>query len=389
MEHQLLVLFGLHPQVLTETLYGLCVRRKVPISRVVAIATAEAKQKSISVLLNPMSGAFYELCREYPQAFEKIDFSEVSIRVAQEAGVPIEDIRTSTQSQAYLDLIMATVSDMTSRDDVCLHCSVAGGRRTTSVYLAMVMQLLARPHDRMYHLLVSPSKAENHPGFFFPTRHSKPMLTDMAEAFDAKDVSVELVDIPYLRLRPRVPNELLASPSYRDILKWVQRDVEIAAHVMPLHIDPDKRCIVIGALEIALDPVELAVYWYFAEKSSLRSETIPREEYSNYFERPHADGHFSAKASSRMRAMYEVIVPKKEMRQRFLGAFSKEGRIELDHLRPHFTRINQKIRARLPDEDLHRWYLITSVGPRGDTCYGIRLDREFIRLPGPPRDTAP
>jgi len=381
MEHQLLVLFGLHPQVLTEALYGVCVRHKIPISKVVAIATAEAKQKSISVLLNPRTGAFYELCREYPEAFEKINFSEESIRVAQENDVFIDDIRTSNQSQAFLDLILASVSEMTTQDGVCLHCSVAGGRRTMSVYLAMVMQLLARPQDRMYHLLISPSKAESHSGFFFPTRSSKPMITDSGEAFDAKEMSVELVEIPFLKLRPRVPNELLASPNYRDILHWVQRDVEVASHVLPLRIDVDKRCIAIGAIEVPLDPVELAIHWYFAEKNFFRPVEIAREEYGKYFERPNADGHFSAKASSRLRAMYEVIVPRKEMRRRFFSAFSKEGRLSLDHLRPHFTRINQKIRAKLPDEDLHRWYLITSVGPRGDTCYGIRLDREFIRLP--------
>jgi CRISPR-associated protein (TIGR02584 family) len=101
MEHQLLILFGLHPKVLTETLYALCVKRRVPISKVIGIATAGARQKVVEQLLNPVTGEFYKLCREYPQTFKHIHFSPESIRVAKEVGYEIVDIRNSRQSQAY------------------------------------------------------------------------------------------------------------------------------------------------------------------------------------------------------------------------------------------------------------------------------------------------
>lgn len=386
MEHQLLILFGLHPKVLTEALYGLCVKRKVAISKVIGIATSGAKQKLTDALLNPVSGEFYKLCREYPEHFKRIHFSPESIRVAYENGVEIADIRNSKQSQAYLDLIMATVSEMTSKETVTLHCTIAGGRRTMSVYLAMVMQLLARRRDRMYQLLVDPWEAETNSDFFFPTRASHPMTTYNGKPFDAKDVTVDLIEIPCLRLRPRVPDELLASPNYRDILKWVQREVEVASPTLPLRLEVDKRCIAIGAIEIPLEPVELAIYWYFAEKSFLRPAEIPQEEYARYFARPKADGYFSRQASSRMWELYSAVVPREDMRTRFDQAFNKERRLPLEHLRPHFSRIKSKICEKFPNEDVHRWYVISAIGPRGDTCYGIRLDREFIRLPSPARD---
>ena len=67
------------------------------------------------------------------------------------------------------------------------------------------------------------------------------MTTYNGNPFDAKDVTVDLIEIPYLRLRPRVPDELLASPNYRDILKWVQREVELARQlqktVVPIWIE--------------------------------------------------------------------------------------------------------------------------------------------------------
>ncbi len=388
MEHQLLVLLGLHPKVLTETLYALCARRKVSISKVIGIATSGAKQKAVAELLDPVAGEFYKLCREYPESFKRIHFSPECIRVAGEDGREITDIRNSRQSQIYLDLIMATVAEMTANKTVTLHCAVAGGRRTMSVYLAMVMQLLARRQDRPYQLLVDPWEAETNSAFFFPTRASHPMTTYNGKPFDAKDVAVDLIEIPYLRLRPRVPEELLASPNYHDILKWVQREVEVASPILPLRLEVDKRCIAIGAIEIPLEPVELAIYWYFAEKSFLRPAEIPPEEYERYFERPKADGYFSRKASSRLWELYSAVVPRKGTRSRFDQAFNKERRLPLEHLRPHFSRIKSKICERFPNEDVHRWYLISAIGPRGNTCYGIRLDREFIRLPspGPPRD---
>jgi CRISPR-associated protein (TIGR02584 family) len=381
MEHQLLILFGLHPKVLTEALYGLCVKRKIAISKVIGIATSDAKQKLVDALLNPVSGEFYKLCHEYPEHFKRIHFSPECIRVAGEGGRAITDIRNSRQSQIYLDLIMATVSEMTANAAVTLHGAVAGGRRTMSVYLAMVMQLLARRQDRLYQLLVDPWEAETNSAFFFPTRDSHPMTTYNGSPFDAKDVAVDLIEIPYLRLRPRVPDELLASPNYRDILKWVQREVEVASPILPLRLEVDKRGIAIGAIEIPLEPVDLAIYWFFAEKSFLRPAKISPEEYERYFERPQADGYFSRQASSRLWELYSAVVPRKDMRTRFSNAFNKERRLPLEHLRPHFSNIKRKICKKLPNEDVHRWYLISAVGPRGDTCYGIRLDREFIRLP--------
>jgi CRISPR-associated protein (TIGR02584 family) len=56
MEHQLLVLLGLHPKVLTETLYALCIKRKVAIGKVIVIASGVAKQKAVPKLLHPAAG---------------------------------------------------------------------------------------------------------------------------------------------------------------------------------------------------------------------------------------------------------------------------------------------------------------------------------------------
>lgn len=381
MDHHLFMVLGRHPEVFTEALYGLSVKRGIVVNDVHCVTTGWAKQKVTPELLNPVSGAFYRLCREYPEYFENVYFSAEHIQTARFENEEIDDVSDSAQSQAFLNLILQKIIALADNDDSALHCVVGGGRRTLSVYLAMVLQLLARPQDKLYHIVVRPKEAEINSDFYFPTRNSFPMKTYNGKPFDAKDVHVELVEIPFLRLRPRIPNELLASQNYGDILDWLQKDVEASAHPLPLTIDLQNRCISIGAIDISLEPVELAIYSYFAERSFLKPANDAYEGYAAYFEQPNPDGHFSKEVSSRIRVLYEEIVPREEMRQRFLAAFSKDGRLPLDYFRPHFSNIKKKIIAKIPNEDLHRWYVITSIGLRGNTSYGIKLDREFIRLP--------
>lgn len=381
MEHNFFIILGSHPEVFTEALYALSVKKKITVKDVHCVATGWAKKRITSNLLNPVSGAFYRLCREYPEHFKNIYFSAEHIHTATIENAKIDDISDSARSQAYLNLILQKIIALVNDDASALHCVVGGGRRTLSVYLAMVLELLARPQDKLYHIVVRPKEAEINSDFYFPTRDSCPMQTYDGKSFDAKDVQVELVEIPFLRLRPRIPSELLTSPDYGNILAWLQKDVEAAAHPLQLKFDLQQRCISIGAFDIPLEPVELAIYLYFAERSYHRIADRVCDGYAAYFEHPNPDGHFSKETSARIRKLYEEIVPREEMRQRFLAAFSKDGRLSLDYFRPHFSNIKKKIIAKIPNEDLHRWYLITAIGPRGNTSYGIKLDREFIRLP--------
>ncbi len=59
--HILLALLGRSPQVLTETLYALCVSNKVPIEEIWAISTLEGKHAALEKLLAIENGQFYKL----------------------------------------------------------------------------------------------------------------------------------------------------------------------------------------------------------------------------------------------------------------------------------------------------------------------------------------
>ncbi|MFQ5639584.1 MAG: CRISPR-associated ring nuclease Csm6 [bacterium] len=381
MEHRVGILLGLHPKVFTESLYALCVKRRVPVSEVTVIATASAKQKTIEILLSSDAGKYHQLCREYPEQFKSIQFSANSIRVAGNDNEGIWDISHSGHSQAYLDLIMKTVAEITAQEKVCLHAVVAGGRRTLSVYLAMVMQLLAREQDRLYHLVVHPWEVETNSDFYYPTRESRPMVTDGGTAFDARDVSVELVEIPFIRLRNRLAaGKVNLSNGYHHLLAWVQEELNGALVFPELILDLATHSLKIGEDTVRLQPQQFAFYWYFADLSRNRPQNIQIAEFEKYFERPR-----SPYASERMRdalcERFNLVDPGGEMQRKFIATVLENRELPMTWVLQKISRVNERIRSQLTQLHLVPFYQISSVGKYGHKSYGIKVDGKKIQTP--------
>lgn len=118
-------------------------------------------------LLSSESGKFYTFCQEYGIDPQTIKFDENSIIVVKDrVGNPIEDIRTIEENTAFANLITSFIRDKAEDTDTILHCSVAGGRKTMSIYMAYALQLFGRPQDTLSHVLVSEG-FESHPEFFY------------------------------------------------------------------------------------------------------------------------------------------------------------------------------------------------------------------------------
>jgi CRISPR-associated protein (TIGR02584 family) len=192
LQHELIALLGRTPQVLTEALYGLCVQEGIPISEVSAISTQEGRQIAIDKLLDPRAGRFYQLQRDYPMQCRQIRFSTEQIYVAHDGLLPLPDIRSRQDSETFLELILRVLWERTSNPNTAVHCSLAGGRKTMSTYMALVMQMLGREQDKLYHVLLTPFEAEHHVEFYYPAPQSRMLkLTDGRE-FDSARVKVEL-----------------------------------------------------------------------------------------------------------------------------------------------------------------------------------------------------
>ena len=102
--------------------------------------------------------------------------------------VPLEDLRTTAHNVAAADRIVQRIREWTSREEVVLHASVAGGRKTMGLFLSQAMSWFARPGDDLSHVLV-PQAFENRT-FFFP----EPGNPDHAEV-------VDFALLPFVRMR--------------------------------------------------------------------------------------------------------------------------------------------------------------------------------------------
>ncbi len=262
----LLAVTGLSPQVVTETLYALAVRTEtafVP-SEIRIITTQEGRERARLSLLHPRSGWFHRLRRDY--SLPPIAFDDDHIHVLRDSdGNPLDDIRSPEDNLRAADAITDQVRRLTQDPDAALHVSIAGGRKTMGFYLGYALSLFGRPQDRLSHVLVSPPY-ESHPQFFYPTPYSEIIHTQHPDSrpLDVKDARVTLAQIPFVRLRDGLEQELLQQGTdYSRTVAEAQRAVPLLA----LRLDPTNCHLNAADINLTLRPAEFALYWLMAERA--------------------------------------------------------------------------------------------------------------------------
>lgn len=380
LRHHLVALLGRTPQVLTETLYALCVQARIPISQVSAISTQEGRQIARAQLLDKNNGHFYQLQRDYPAQCRRLRFSPKQIFVAHDGLLPLHDIQSRRDSENFLALILRVLWEKTNDTHTAVHCSLAGGRKTMSSYMALVMQMLGREQDKLYHVLLTPQEAEHHAKFYYPAPQTHMLKFANGRAFDSAKVKVELVEIPYVRLRERLPIELLdRRASFAELLQWTQAELAALPRVPVLQLLP-KRCLLrIGGREIELPPVEFCLYWHFAERSQKRAASIPREAYEQYFEKPEGSAFLATASVEDLKNKYRLLEGSTSMFKRFENSLQRDRGLTLERLLQYISKINRKLDAALADLETHELYRISAVGRYGK-YYGLKLDGRLIRV---------
>lgn len=261
----LLAVTGLSPQVVTETLYWLAVRREpafVP-TEIRLITTAEGADRARLELLHPDSGRFHRLREDY--GLPRIVFDTDSIHViGSSRGAPLTDIREPADNTCAADCITAIVRELTRDGASALHVSIAGGRKTMGYYLGYALSLYGRAQDRLSHVLVN-APYESHPEFFYPTPRSRVIhARGDGRPFDTRDARVTVADIPFVRLRDGLDGDLLTGQaSFSSAVAEAQR----AVPPVRLVLDPAARALVAGGERVALIPRRFALYWLLAERA--------------------------------------------------------------------------------------------------------------------------
>jgi CRISPR-associated protein (TIGR02584 family) len=191
----LVITTGASPQLVTETLWALLRRSPSWVPDRVVIATTHAgHEMHRGISQRRPSLPIEERVRDLfvqegrPESVPPIEYLIPRLR----DGAPISDLRSPDEVAAFAELLFSRVRALTDDDDVELHLSIAGGRKTMSAVASQVMTLCGRPRDTMSHSLVEPASLEGRDYFWWPGNDGR---TDLGDA------RVDLHELPYIRLR--------------------------------------------------------------------------------------------------------------------------------------------------------------------------------------------
>lgn len=355
----LLAVTGLNPQVVTETLFGLAVNRQTPFvpTEIHVVTTKEGAERAEIGLLDPKKGMFHQFCRDYGlEGMIRFEANQIHVLSGHD-GQPLEDIRSEADNVAAADTITELVHGLSADPDAALHGSLAGGRKTMGFYLAFALSLFGRPQDRLTHVLVSqPFEAD--PQFYFPPPEpevlfiqNKPVRTDTA--------CITLADIPFVRLRAGLPEQLAAGEvRYSEVVRALQGVVGSQEMV----IDLDRQMVRCGAAVLKFQPQPLAMLAWMARR---RLDGQPPVRV--------LDADPEGFLAEYRRIVGQMAHSFEQARELLIDG-DHEGRVAF--FREKRTRVNKALKSWLGD--WARPYFIHSFGDRPETSYGLELSADSL-----------
>jgi CRISPR-associated protein (TIGR02584 family) len=356
----LLAVTGLTPQVVTETLFAMHHQGQALPKQIHILTTAEGFQRAKLTLLN--DGWLARFYIDYQ--LEKTDFSERNIHILQDAtGKPLADIRTQADNQAMADGITEWIRSLTADQDIALHVSIAGGRKTMGFYAGYALSLYGRSQDRLSHVLVS-ADYESHPQFYYPTPYSQVIYGNdpTRKPLDTQNAEVMLADIAFVRLRHGLDDALLnGKSSFSESVAKAQQALGSAY----LSIDLKLRSINAQDIVIKFIPTDLAFYSWLI-KRQLAGQQLPACPCDGAPELEYAEQYLQE---------YRLINGELGGADRTIQAL-QQG-MSKSFFEQRKSRINKTLQQLLSHGASA--YLISPVGKRPQTRYQIMLDADQIQ----------
>jgi len=371
MRNILLAVVGLSPQVITETLFAIHQQgRKVDVIHI--ITTRSGKEMINAYLLSPKDGMYYHYLDEYGIDPASIAFGFDHIHTVKDNnGTEVLDIAGEEENEWLLKKCLELTFQLTNDPDTAVFFSIAGGRKTMSACLMVAAQFYGRPQDRIYHVLVSPG-FENSRNFYYLPKVSVPIELKDSDGQpyvkETRYAEIKLVPIPFVSIRKQLSDTMLSEP--KDPATLMLSLVRECPSF--LTIDLTTATIDYKGHEIDIMPARLALYTFFA------------------LEKKDCTKGISCRACSDCYLSIQNILDRKEQiaklykdisRGRESVGMSETGILGLDA--ENFNSYKAKIR-----KDLERGFglyslpelAIESAGKRPDTKYGLRIDRDRIRM---------
>ncbi|MCG6659399.1 TIGR02584 family CRISPR-associated protein [Halomonas campisalis] len=365
-----LMVAGLSPQVVTETLYAF--HRESSTSLVGAelhlITTLEGAQRAELTLLTGANARLPKLIADY--GLPDIRFSTTHLHIIPDSqGRPLEDIRTPDDNAAAANFITQRVRDFTSRPDTALHVSLAGGRKTMGFYIGYALSLYGREQDTLSHVLVS-ERFESHPEFFYPTPESQVIYTRDGKPLDTRRAEVTLARIPFVRLRDELPQEALVQQlSFSDAVALLNAATQPAQ----LRVSVSTPRLICNGISVTLEPMEWMLYLWFVHRCQQRAEPLT----------PPVEGHPDRALANEMLGVIRHFDLEDRLSPRSLAAL--EDGLDLGPLRTRRSTLHRKLKLGL-GRRLAEPFMIANVRHQRHSGWALTLCPEQITLTHHPLD---
>jgi CRISPR-associated protein (TIGR02584 family) len=282
-KHILLCVAGGTPAIITETLWALKERGE-RVDEIRVITTKEGQRKVKQLLLDEKEGRFHRFLRDFPEVGNiKFDENSLYLLTRRGTGVPsprdtdeerLEDILTDEDNDRIANQICEIVRELVADQNLRLHASVAGGRKTMGLYLMAAMQLFGRADDVLSHVLVNAEVEGKAANFFYTTPQPEPLLDWRGNPvmvderkLTTDDAKIFLAEIPFIRLKgAQSPWLRDTKRSYGAFVKQAQIYLNAAEANFSLKINLVSGEVAVGETAVVLTEYELLLYTLFAEK---------------------------------------------------------------------------------------------------------------------------
>lgn len=274
MKNILFLVTGMTPQIITETIWALACNPEndeqwIP-DEVHVLSTQDGLTQIKSRLF--ADGIFEQFKTAYPK-LSQVQFGVEQLHVIQnEQHEALADLKTPDDNESAANCICEKVQQFTQDDDVKLHVSIAGGRKTMGFYAGYALSLYGRAQDEMSHVLVE-DKFESARDFFYPTLEDTFVTDRLGKVWNVKDAQVWLAKIPFVRLRDAVKDKHQVK---NDNFSQTVSKINESFNDVTLKIDLAKQVIIVNNKFTIGDlaPREFALLHWFAENRKANKSGI-------------------------------------------------------------------------------------------------------------------
>ncbi|MGF1833320.1 CRISPR-associated ring nuclease Csm6 [Photobacterium sanguinicancri] len=257
MKNILLSTTGASPQVLTETLYAIHASGKPFPDEIYVITTRSTRQMLMNGLFR--DGHLNALKEEYQLPDFKFTEDHIWL-IEDDNGQPIDDAKSIIDQTYMADFITRKVYLLTQQDDVAIHASLAGGRKTMAFYFGYAMSLLGREQDTLSHVFVN-DDFEFIRDFWYPTCQPKWIAGKHGQGeVDTSQAVVTLAEIPFVRMRQSVNPQLIESMGNMSFSQTVATLNATHRDDLFISIHKKSKTLAVLGIDISLTAKELAFY---------------------------------------------------------------------------------------------------------------------------------